>query len=120
MTSYILVLEDDEALGYIYKNRLEMLGYEVYLTTRAEEAMIRIRKRIPALILMDLMMPGTSGQTLLKQLNESTSIAAIPVIVVSAIEDEKVENQPNVTHYFIKGRVGLDDLAAAVEQIIGS
>ena len=74
----ILIIEDDPSIGNLLE---EALGREGYRTTRAysgTEALFVLEHTKPALILLDLMLPGLSGEALLPKLD------GIPVIVVSA------------------------------------
>lgn len=74
----ILIIDDDAAIGDLEKEVLEREGYAVCRAYSGTEALLLLRERRPDLILLDLMLPGLSGEELLPQLD------GIPVIVVSA------------------------------------
>ena len=76
--SRILIVEDDEDIGAVLQKELEKDGYEVLRATTGTEGRIMIGHN-PDLILMDLMLPGLSGEELLTHIPENT-----PVIAVSA------------------------------------
>lgn len=81
--SRILAIEDDPDLGYLYQSFLEAEGYDVEVARDAAEAALRLRD-LPDLVLLDLMLPGIDGYTILRRMKADRSIRDIPVIVVSA------------------------------------
>lgn len=83
----ILIIDDDVVIGNLEQEVLEREGYLVQRAYSGTEALLLLKEKKPDLILLDLMLPGMSGEDILPQ------IQGIPVIVVSAktaVED-KVE-----------------------------
>ena len=74
----ILIIDDDIAIGNLEQEVLEREGYSVLRAYSGTEAQMLLKNVRPNLILLDLMLPGLSGEELLPQLR------GIPVIVVSA------------------------------------
>lgn len=74
----ILVIDDDVAIGNLEEEVLERAGYAVRRAYSGTEALLVLKDSRPDLILLDLMLPGLSGEALLPQVRD------IPVIVVSA------------------------------------
>ena len=74
----ILIVDDDAAIGDLEQEVLERAGYAVERAYSGTEALLLLRDKRPALVLLDLMLPGLSGEALLPQL------AGVPLIVVSA------------------------------------
>lgn len=77
----ILVIEDDIYIGNMVEEALRKNGYGVSRAYSGTEALLIIKDAVPDLILLDLMLPGITGEELLPQ------IMNIPVIVVSAKTD---------------------------------
>ncbi|MCH5349764.1 MAG: response regulator transcription factor [Oscillospiraceae bacterium] len=77
MTS-ILIIDDDVHINTLLEESLKSEGYTVYKAFSGTEALLVLSKQKPDLILLDLMLPGLSGEELLPQIRD------IPVIVVSA------------------------------------
>ncbi|HBZ63455.1 MAG TPA: DNA-binding response regulator [Lachnospiraceae bacterium] len=77
----ILIIDDDESIGNMEQEVLESKGYLVQRAFSGTEALLLLQQKRPDLILLDLMLPGMSGEELLPQ------IQGIPVIVVSAKTD---------------------------------
>ena len=74
----ILIIDDDTAIGNLEEEVLRRAGYDTVRAYSGTEAILYLRDHRPDLILLDLMLPGLSGEEVLRQ------ISAIPVIVVSA------------------------------------
>ena len=74
----ILIIDDDAAIGDLEQEVLERAGYAVLRAYSGTEALLLLKNSRPDLILLDLMLPGLSGEEVLPQ------IGNIPVIVVSA------------------------------------
>ncbi len=81
MSRHILIIDDDIHIGNLLQEALESEGYRVSRAYSGTEAVLRVERERPDLILLDLMLPGLSGEQVLPHL------AGIPVIVVSAKAD---------------------------------
>lgn len=83
----IAVIEDDTYIGGLLEETLTKEGYHILRAYSGTEALLLLEKRRPDLILLDLMLPGLSGEELLPYLKD------IPVIVLSAKAgiDDKVK-----------------------------
>lgn len=77
----IMVIDDDIYIGDMLEETLTQNGYGVTRAYSGTEALLALEKATPDLILLDLMLPGISGEQLLNKLHR------IPVIVVSAKTD---------------------------------
>ena len=80
----ILIVEDDEKSRRLMKDVLEHQGYAVMETDQAETGLDIIRKCHPQLVLMDIHLPGISGMDAIREIRADASIAATPVIAVTA------------------------------------
>ena len=83
----ILVVDDDQHIGNLLEEALRAEGYGVSRSYSGTEAQLLLEREKPDLVLLDLMLPGLSGEALLPRLS------GIPVIVVSAKAgvDDKVK-----------------------------
>lgn len=77
----ILIVDDDVTIGNMLEEALKDEGYKALRAYSGTEALMVLEKEKPDLILLDLMLPGLSGEELLPKLS------GIPVIVVSAKTD---------------------------------
>jgi len=82
--SLILIVEDNEKNLKLVRDVLQVKGYETLEAGTAEEGLKIARERKPALILMDIQLPGMSGIEALKALRAAPATAAIPVVAITA------------------------------------
>ena len=80
----ILIIEDNEKNRKLVRDVLQFKGYRTMETETAEEGLKLALEKSPALILMDIQLPGMDGITALKQLRADPTTNQIPVIAVTA------------------------------------
>lgn len=88
MTTRVLVIEDDLSIQEVLRYTLIQAGFEVQLVGSAEEGLADIRRVLPDLLLVDLMLPGMSGVTFARQVRQDARTKDIPLIMVTARADE--------------------------------
>jgi CheY-like chemotaxis protein len=80
----ILLVEDNEMNRDMLSRRLARRGYEVVLAVDGEEGIAKARAEAPALILMDMSLPGLDGWEATRRIKAGADTAAIPVIALTA------------------------------------
>jgi two-component system, cell cycle response regulator DivK len=80
----VLVVEDRPMNAKLLRDVLTVSGYEVVEAGTAEEGLSLARERAPALILMDIQLPGMDGMTAVRALKADPRTAGIPVVAVTA------------------------------------
>ncbi len=83
MESKILIVEDDKDINDLIDEILKRQGYETVQAFSGTEAALRMEMQEFQLIILDLMLPGMNGETLLKNIREKLQ-NEIPVLVLSA------------------------------------
>jgi len=81
----VLVVDDDARLREFMRVNLELEGYTVREASSAEEALGSIEDQAPALVLLDVVMPGVDGWEMLQRMQER--YGSIPVIMFSGQVD---------------------------------
>ncbi|SPD73919.1 DNA-binding response regulator in two-component regulatory system with PhoR (or CreC) [uncultured Desulfobacterium sp.] len=84
----ILVVDDEEDILELVKYNLERGGYDVTCVTNGDEALKSVRKSIPALLLLDLMLPDMDGLEITRILKTDSLTRAIPIIMLTAKGEE--------------------------------
>ena len=82
--SLVLIVEDNERNLKLVRDVLQAKGYATLEAGTAEHGLELARGHSPALILMDIHLPGMSGIEALKRLRADAATAAIPVIAITA------------------------------------
>jgi two-component system, cell cycle response regulator DivK len=80
----ILVVEDNEKNRKLVRDVLVVKGYRLLETETGEDGLRVAREQLPALILMDILLPGIDGIETLRRLRADPATAPIPVVAVTA------------------------------------
>lgn len=115
----ILVVEDDQPTARMIEDALREAGYTVVRCTGPEAPMLARRLR-PALILLDINMPGMNGVEVRRHLRADARTASIPVIATSAGESLRASLAEMEVNDFLLKPFNIDDLLLRVEKWIGS
>lgn len=83
----VLVIDDDPVVPELVRRHLQSTPAVVTWARTGEEGLALARKRPPALITLDVMLPGDSGWEVLAALKNDAELAAIPVVMMSIVSD---------------------------------
>ena len=83
----ILVVDDEPQIRRSLQVNLEDKGYAVVAAEKGEEALQSFVKRLPDVVIIDLLLPGMDGIELTRKIREQSSV---PIIFLSAIGDELI------------------------------
>ena len=89
----VLVVDDDEGTRDRLRSMLTRAGWSVQEAPDGRTALQRVAAARPAVILLDLMMPGMDGFAVLKELRNTPDWAAIPVVVVTAMDMTRADRE---------------------------
>jgi CheY-like chemotaxis protein/pSer/pThr/pTyr-binding forkhead associated (FHA) protein len=101
----IMVVEDDVQITKLYQKLLEDYGFSVQVCRDVVSAIRVLNQQTPALIMLDIRLPGVHGLELCRYVRRDTEIPDIPIIVASALSDEDTVQQAlqaGVDVYFSK------------------
>lgn len=116
-----LWIEDDEFLSGLVSQKMAHEGRKLTRASRAEEALAAIETEIPGAIILDILLPGTNGFELLKQLREDARLAAVPIIVLSnySQEDDIARAKSlGADRYLVKATLSLDDVMKNLDAVL--
>lgn len=123
----VLCIDDDPSIGEMVTVALED-EYDVITAADAKEGMAKIKSERPDCILLDIMMPGDTGVSLLSDMSQDAELAKIPVIMVSGVaKDVGIPvNEKELGEYvglkpraFIEKPVDPEKLIEIVRDVIG-
>lgn len=89
MSAKILIVEDEPAIQELLAFNVTQAGFQALHAEDAESAWRQIHSHLPDLILLDWMLPGTSGVALAKQLRADARAKDIPIIMLTARSEER-------------------------------
>src|SRR6516225_5764881 len=84
----IFVVEDDPDISRLVRHHLEAAGYVVKVFPAGNSVVAESEKQKPALFILDIMVPGKDGLELCRQIRQTQSLAATPVIFLTAKSGE--------------------------------
>jgi len=83
----ILVVEDNFATRTMLEHTLELEGYDVVALANGSMVHDELATSVPALVILDVMMPDVDGFTVLKNIRESERTRELPVLMLTALDD---------------------------------
>ena len=99
---YILLVDDDKATHDVVKRAIKKEGYTVYSAFDGDEGMEQARKAIPKLILLDVLMPGRDGWSVLKEIKNDVKLKDVPVVITSVLNEESLATSLGADDYMKK------------------
>lgn len=88
MPDTILVIEDEKDIRDLVALHLKNAGYGVVATAKGDEGLATAQKTLPALIILDLMLPGMDGLEICRRLKKEERTKTIPLVMLTAKRDE--------------------------------
>jgi len=88
-----LIADDDDGLRHLLRLVLCREGYDVIEAADGTEALARVYDSDPALVLLDVMMPGVDGFDVCRKLRSDQRTHRLPIVFVSAIDDIQQRNE---------------------------
>ena len=122
----ILLIEDSRFIRIAIERTLVKAGYSVTGVADGPAGLQAVKTSPPALILLDMMLPGMDGTGVLKALKEDAATAQIPVIVLTGLsqKNEARLKTAGAAAYIQKSEIDFSQNAAAllqsVERVLGS
>ena len=117
--STVLVVEDSHPTRELVMRILKREGYDVMGAANGLEALDSIQRESPDLVLLDIMMPGMDGMTMLQELRDNPDTRELPVILLTALSDESRLSRARelgVREYLVKTRFSYDELLEHVNK----
>lgn len=118
LAAEVLVVEDDAQINELVGAYVQLAGFEYRRALDGAQALAAVRARLPALIILDLMLPDTDGFEVAKQLKRDERTAAVPILMLTALdrdEQRKRGMEAGAVKYMTKP-FDPDQLIAAIRQ----
>ena len=118
-TNYILAVDDTPDNLFLVQLALEQEGHTVFSVNDGYTALDKIRKSPPALVILDVMMPGIDGYEVTRRIRQNPNLPFIPILLITAHEHSDVVKGLDVgADEFIRKPVKVDELQARVRSLL--
>jgi two-component system phosphate regulon response regulator PhoB len=84
----VLIVDDERDLLSLLDFNLRAAGFETVLATTGEQALLTLRRRVPDLVLLDLMLPDVAGTEVCRQIKSDPRTKHVPVVMLTAKGEE--------------------------------
>jgi DNA-binding response OmpR family regulator len=116
----ILLIEDDKLLRDLLSKKIEKAGYGIECASDGLEGMESMRKNIPDLVLLDIIMPRKSGFEVIQEMKKDDSLKDIPIVIVSnsgqPVEIDRAKEM-GVKDWIVKTEFDLDEVIEKIKKI---
>jgi CheY-like chemotaxis protein len=118
----ILIIEDNEKNRKLARDVLQVKGFRTIESETAEEGLELARNQSPALILMDIQLPGMDGITAMKQLKAESNTRNIPIIAItaSAMTNNRTAMLAEGFDGYQTKPIGLKDFLSEVQRVLAT
>jgi DNA-binding response OmpR family regulator len=119
----MLIIEDDQIVGNIYRHKFQVEGYQVEVAADGEAGVTAVNRFHPDVVILDLMLPKLNGVEVLKRLRSKPETKSLPVIVLSnAYLSSLVQEawKAGANHCMIKANCTPKQLVDVVKKTLGS
>src|SRR4051794_16734913 len=109
----VLVVDDHADIRTLIRRILSHEGYTVECADSGRPAIEFLLGHRVGVVILDFMMPGMDGIEVLRRIRETPQIAAVPVIINTAVDDSRVQAYAlsrGANGFIVKGALDLDEL----------
>jgi CheY-like chemotaxis protein len=116
----VLLAEDNEATITMIVDYLGTYGYQVVVARNGTEAISRARESRPAILLMDMQMPGMDGLEATRRIRSIEALVELPIIALTALAmpGDRERCLAAGTNHYLSKPVSLRGLATLIEQTL--
>lgn len=117
----IMVVDDDQFLVDLIVEKLVKAGFDTTTAFDGTSALKKISEEKPDLILLDLLMPGLDGVTVLESLKKNPETKNTPVIILTNLPDDNIMNRikrKGGSGYLLKNEHNIDAVVDTVKNLV--
>lgn len=117
----IVIVEDDEFILNMYETKFDEEKFEVFSTDNGVAGVELIKKEIPDIVLLDILLPKKDGYSVLSEIKKTEKTKTIPVILLTNIgQKDSIDRgmQLGATDYLIKAHFTPSEVVKKVKSVL--
>jgi CheY-like chemotaxis protein len=117
----ILLIEDSDLQATVFGFELQRRGHTLSRARNGEEGLQKMRELSPDVILLDIIMDGMDGFSVLQERQKDASLQKAPVIMLTDLREQSdIDNAKNLgaSDYFVKNKMQIDVLLEKMQESI--
>ncbi|HSM57513.1 MAG TPA: response regulator [Candidatus Sulfomarinibacteraceae bacterium] len=120
MSQKVIIVDDDRELLHLIGLALHRAGFQPIGAANADEALRKVQEEQPALIVLDVMLPGVSGIELCRKLRQEAGTLPLPIIMLSARShvDDKIEGLEAGADEYLTKPISPKELIARIKALL--
>jgi len=117
----VLIADDESAMRLLVNTTIESESYQVVEAGDGDEAWALIKKHRPALVLLDIQMPGRNGLEILASIKSDPSLSGVHVILMTAraLESDRIAGLAAGADFYLTKPFSPLELLARVQESLG-
>lgn len=119
----ICIIEDEENIRELYCAKLKEEHYQVFSAKDGLDGLELLKKIVPNVALIDLMMPNMTGYELMEAMKKDPKLKNIPIIILTNFDDTESINKTshlNAAFYLVKSQYLPSDVVGIVKEVLDS
>jgi CheY-like chemotaxis protein len=120
---FILIVDDHEDFALAFKALLSQDGFNVKVATSGRQALDTLKESLPALMLLDLVMPGMDGFEVVRQLQQNEKWKRIPVVILTGkdlTQEDQQKLDSHITEFLRKDAFSTTEISKTIKRILHS
>jgi DNA-binding response OmpR family regulator len=117
----ILLVEDDAVISSMYKAKFEGDGFKVFISQDGVSGLAQAKKEKPDIVMLDIILPGLDGFSVLEEIKKDQAIKAIPVLMLTNLgteEDRAKGHSLGAADYLIKASLTPAEVSDKIKEIL--
>ena len=115
----ILIVDDEFGILEVLESILDDAGFKVVTAVNGQDALTRLKRIIPDLVIVDFMMPLLDGAGVIGAMRASEKLRAVPVILASALPEKTISERCTGYQAFLRKPFKIERLMEEISRLLG-
>ena len=116
----ILIVDDEVGILEVLESILGDAGFAVVSAINGQDALTRMQKTVPDLVIVDFMMPLLDGAGVIKAMRADKRLRAVPVVLASALPEKTISERCNSYNVFLRKPYKTERLMEEISRLLDS